>query len=123
MRKTACAAAMMIVTMAATGCNAAGNPLIGKWKYTGQGYVDREGTRYCGGVTKMLFTPTKLTRWNAANANHPASVDTQPVNYLVNGKKVYVSSAQSFGSGQYWTFLDSRKIQSDNMDQCVFARE
>jgi hypothetical protein len=123
MSKPFIVAALILMAATATVALAASNPLIGKWKFTGKGYVDREGHNWCGDVLEMQFTAKDQTRWSAATARAPAAKDTMTVNYLVNGAKVYVSSTQSFGSGMYWNFLTPKEIQDDTIGHCIFDKE
>ncbi|HEY5410065.1 MAG TPA: hypothetical protein VIJ94_04995 [Caulobacteraceae bacterium] len=118
------AAALMLASVVAPACSAAGaNWLIGTWRYTGRGYVDREGHDWCAPTTEVIFTATAKTTINAATATTPAARGTTPVYYLATPKKVYVSATGAFGSGESWDRLGPNEMEDSTVGHCIFDRK
>jgi hypothetical protein len=117
------ASALMLAAAVAPAASASGNWLIGKWRYTGRGFVDSQGFDWCSPTTEVIFTPTTKTSVDAATPRSPAARSTQPVYYLAMPTKVYVSSTQAFGSAEIWDLLKPGEMQTDAVGHCVFDRE
>ena len=101
----------------------ADNPLIGKWKLTGIGFVDRDGNNYCDAVPEMAFTATTQIMFVAATKFRPAAQSTAKVTYLVSRAKIYVTSGRSFFNAPSYTMLTSTQVQSDAIGHCTYTKE
>jgi hypothetical protein len=118
------ASVVVAVLMAGvSACGAASNPLLGKWKLTGPGYIDRDGNNYCDALPEMDFSATTQTMFAAATKFKPAAQGTTQVFYLVSGDKIYVSSTQSFFNAPDYLMLAGDKMQTDTIGHCIYQRE
>jgi hypothetical protein len=99
------------------------NPLLGTWKLTGPGYIDRNGNNYCEAIPEMTFAPTAQTMFAAATKFKPAAQGTTNVFYLVSGNKVYVSPKQSFFNAPDYLILTPSTMQTDTIGHCIYRRE
>lgn len=106
-----------------SACGAASNPLLGKWKLTGPGYIDRDGNNYCDSIPEMQFTATAQTMFAAATKFKPAAQGTTQVQYLVSGNKIYVSSGPSFFNAPDYLILAGDKMETDTIGHCIYQRE
>jgi hypothetical protein len=99
------------------------NPLLGTWKLTGPGFIDRDGNNYCDAIPEMVFAPTTQTMFAAATKFRPAAQGTTNVFYLVSGDKVYVSSKQSFAGAPDYLILAPNRMQTDTIGHCIYQKD
>jgi len=103
------------------------NPLVGKWKFSGQGYVDRNGHNRCNVITELYFNKNGKTVITAPQTNfippRPRTRTTTPVYYAVYGNKIYVSGTNGRLAGPYFTMIDHNHMQDDTIGHCVYQRE
>jgi hypothetical protein len=116
--------AAILLTVAGTAvCEADSNPLLGNWKLSGPGWVDRSGHNACAGFPGLSFTATTQILYIAASKFQPAYQTPTTVHYLVNGNKVYVSSTESFGGAPSYIIDGPNKITSNDADHCSYDRK
>jgi hypothetical protein len=120
--RVTCLATVLFIAGISTGW-ADSNPLLGTWKLTGPGYIDRDGNNYCEAIPQMIFAPTSQTMFAAATKFKPAAQGTTNVFYLVSGDKVYVSSKQSFFGAPDFLILASNRMQTDTIGHCIYQKE
>ena len=99
------------------------NPLLGTWKLTGPGFIDRDGNNYCDAIPQMVFAATTQTMFAAATKFKPAAQGTTNVFYLVSGEKIYVSSSQSFFNAPDYLILAPNKMQTDTIGHCIYQKD
>ena len=113
----------MVLGLSYGGCEAASNPLLGKWKLSGPGYVDRDGNSWCTATPMLEFTATAQTVYVAATKFRPAAQSTTQVTYLVSGNKVYASSTPSFYNAPSYLMVGPGKMMSQDIGHCPYQKQ
>ena len=103
------------------------NPLIGKWKFSGRGFVDRDGHNWCNLIVEIDFSRNSKTVITAAQTSfippRPGTRTTTPAFYAIYDKKIYVSGTDGLIEGPYFTMLDDNHMQDDTIGHCIYQRE
>ena len=103
------------------------NPLVGKWKFSGQGYVDGNGHNWCDVIMEIYFDQNNKTVITAPQTTfippRPGTRTTTPAYYAVYGDKIYVSGTNGLLEGPFFTMIDHNHMQDDAVGHCVYQRE